>query len=284
MDSLIIGSTSVVGEAIAAELASLGQIKTAGRRNADFDFDLAGPDTTAATGETFDVAVLVAADFGGPTDDDITQAIQVNVVGALAACRLAANVGVKHFVLISSVSATYTPDDPYFGIYALSKRQSEEVVAFYCRQRNITLTIIQPTGLYDAAGRCRAHQGLLYGIVDRARAGSDFTISGSADPVRNYLHVTDLARVVRRVVETGRPGTYVCASPQSATVGEIARLAFEVFGRGGQVRFDVSKGDIPSTRPLPESDVYDDLSIWPVVSLEAGFRQIRDFQPEGHRT
>jgi nucleoside-diphosphate-sugar epimerase len=282
--TLIIGSTSAIGEAIANELADLGAVRTAGRRDADFEFDLAEPINSLPSAETFEVAVLVAADFGGPHDDDFIRATSVNVVGSLAACRLAHNAGVRHFVLISSVSATYVPGDSYFGIYSLSKRQSEEVVAFYCQQQEMTLTIIRPTGVYDTAGRCRSHQGLFYGIVDRASTGDDFTINGSVDPQRNYLHVSDLARIVRRVVEVGQPGTYTCSHPESATIGQIAALAYKVFANGGAIRFDSSKPDIPATPPLPASDLYDDLSTWPSVSLQDGLCQIRDFRAGGHRT
>ena len=254
VDTLIVGSTSVIGGAIASELKALGQVRTAGRRNADIAFDLTQPDFRAAAGKTFDVAVFVAADFGGSTDEDFTRATEVNVVGALAACRLASAVGVAHFVLISSISATYVPGDSYFGIYSLTKRLAEDVVAFYCQQRNITLTILRPTAIYDAEGRCRAHQGLLYGIVDCARVGSDFIINGSADPQRNYLFVTDFARIVRRVIETARAGTYACTHLDSLSIAEIAKLAFAVFGTDGRVVFDGSKSDIPSIPPLPSTD------------------------------
>ena len=282
--SLIIGSTSVLGSAIAESLSDLGHVRTAGRRHADFVFDLADPDVTVAHGHSFDAAVLVASDFGGPTGDDLIRATQVNVVGALAACKLAFGVGVKHFVLISTLSSTYEPGDPYFGSYALSKRQGEEAVSLFCRQHEIHLTILRPTGLYDVEGKCRAHQGLLYGIVDYARAGTDFTIAGSADPLRNYLHVRDLARVVFRVIEERSVGVFPCVHSESLRISEIASLAYEVFGRGGRVRFDPSKADIPATPAAPRTEIYDRLSIWPLITLKEGMRQIRDFSFAGGST
>lgn len=275
---LLIGSTSVIGDALAVELADLGRVKTAGRRNADITFDLANPAALGAVDEAFDTAVLVGADFGGPTDEDFIRAELINAVGALTACRLAHRAGVKHLVLISSISANYKPGDAYYDMYSLSKRHGEEVAAFYCDQRNIALTIIRPTGVYDTEGRCRNHQGLLYAIVDHALSGSDFTIDGSADPERNFIHLADLAQVVKRVIMTELTGSYVCAHPHSITVSRMTTLAFEVFGRGGHVTYDGSKRNITELGNIPASDLYERLAFWPLVSLAEGFRRIKDFK------
>jgi nucleoside-diphosphate-sugar epimerase len=276
MRTLIIGSTSVIGAAIASELASFGPVSTAGRRGGDFFVDLADPQTKLSVGGLFDAVIFVAADFGGPTDADLTRAEEVNAVGVLRGCAIANNAGAKHFVLISSVSAQYRPGHPYFGIYALSKRHGEEVAELYCAQHNMTLTIVQPTGVYDAVGRCRAHQGLLYGLIDRAKAGGDITLHGSTDPERNYLYISDLARAVKMVIETTVGGTFVCGYTHPVRVSELAQLALQTFGGTGQVHFDTSKPDIPELGPTVGIDLFEHLGTTPSVDLIEGFRLIRD--------
>jgi len=182
-NTLIIGSTSVIGSAIQLELQTIVRVKTAGRRNADYFFDLAEPRAQLSTNEQFDTAILVAADFGGPTEADLIRATQTNVVGSLTACQFAANAGAEHVILISSVFASYEIGDAYFNAYSLTKRLSEDVTKFYCQQKGIALTIVRPTQIYDSDERCRTKQRLLYTIVDCARDGRDFTISGTADPL-----------------------------------------------------------------------------------------------------
>lgn len=66
MNSLVIGSTSVIGQAIAHGLAQLGPVQTAGRRDADVFFDLSQPDRVPASVPPFDVVVLAAADLAAP--------------------------------------------------------------------------------------------------------------------------------------------------------------------------------------------------------------------------
>lgn len=269
---LVIGSTSVVGEAIISEVSPSWAVRTAGRRGADLPIDLSDPLAEIAAAEQFDVAIFVAADFGGELPQDYVRAEVVNAAGALTACRLAEAAGVAHFVLISSASASYLPGEPYFGIYSLSKRHGEEVTSLYCSRRNIALTILRPTGVYDAAGRCRSHQPLLYGLVDRARAGADITLNGSADPLRNFIFVADLARIVRRVIEARLTGSFGCPGRKSMRLTEIASAAIDAFGRGGKIRFDASRDDIPSLSSIPDTELYDRLSYWPEVNLDDGLR------------
>jgi nucleoside-diphosphate-sugar epimerase len=276
MHSLIIGSTSIIGAAIATELASLGPVATAGRRDADFLVDLADPYAKLSVGRPFDAVIYVAADFGGRSDADFIRAEEVNAVGVLRGCAIAKAAGAKHFVLISSVSAQYRSGDPYFGIYALSKRHGEEVTELFCAQNKMTLTIVRPTAVYDAAGGCRAHQGLLYGMIDRAIAGDDITLYGSTDPERSYLYISDLASAVKGVVETTLAGTFVCASPQRLRISELARLALQTFGSAGRVHFDPSKSDIPDLGQIVGVDLFEQLGDAPRIDMAEGLRLVRE--------
>lgn len=276
MESLVVGSTSVIGRAIVADLNSIGSVSTAGRRDADVHLDLSVTDPLPVIDQCFDAVVLVAADFGGPRDEDLVRATQVNVLGSITAARIAAHVGAEHVVLISSISASYRPGDSYYNAYALTKAQSEAAVSFYCSERGIELSIVRPSGVFDSHGRCRPHQRLLYGIVDSARAGADFTIAGSADPLRNYVHVSDVAALVRSLVSRTEAGTFVCAQRESLSISAIANHAFAVFGNGGRVRFDPLQPDIVELPPITQPA---GSTTWaPSISIEEGLCEIRDHE------
>jgi nucleoside-diphosphate-sugar epimerase len=280
---LVVGSTSVIGAAIVAELSKAANVVTMGRRDADVIMDLSDPLTAGTISHALDVAVLVAGDFGGSAPQDYVRAEVVNAAGMVAACVAAESAGVDHIVLISSSSAEYSPGDPYFGIYSLSKRHGEEAVALYCSDRNIALTILRPTAVYDRDGKCRRHQPLLYHFVDCARDGRDITINGSADPLRNFIYLDDLVRAVRLVVERRVVGRFGCPGARSTTITEVARTAFSVFGRGGVVRFDGTKADVPSLASSPGTELYDELSNWPEVDLGDGLSRIAQVLDESVR-
>ena len=236
MNSLVIGSTSVIGQALIAALSRLGPVKSAGRRDADLFFDLGQPDSAPVTTDRFDVVVLAAADFGGNHADDLVRAEQVNAVGALAACRLALHCKARHLILLSSVSATYTPHDHYYSIYSLSKRHAEEVASLFCQQHGLALTILRPSQVYDAAGACRAHQPLLYAFADSAQAGTAISLYGNNDPQRNYLYLDDLVQICTRVAQATVTGLFTCVHPDSPTLSQIAQAALAAFGAGWVVR------------------------------------------------
>ena len=274
MRVLVVGSTSVIGRAIGARARALGEVRFAGRRDADYRLDLAG-DTLPDVAERFDAVVHVAADFGGPSDGDALRAERVNAGGTLLACALARRVGARQFVLLSSISATYRPGDPHYGIYALSKRHAEEAAAWACDTHGLALAVLRPTQVYDDLGACRARQPLLYAMVDRAERGEDIQLHGTHDALRNYLHVEDLAEACGRTLELGIEGVHACAHPEDVRLSEVARAAFDAFGRGGEVRFDPTREDL---RDLPATDAasfHARIGVRPAIGIREGMARIR---------
>lgn len=275
MKSLVIGSTSVIGKAVAQALSRYGQVKMAGRREADIGFDLSNP-VPDACDERFDIVVLAAADFGGRQPDDLIRAERVNSVGTLAACRLAEHCGARHFILLSSRSACDRPTDPYFGIYSLSKRHAEEVASLYCQERGMALSILRISQVYDDGEQCRLHQPLLYAIADKAQAGQTVELYGSNDARRNYLHLSDLAEVCARLAEKGVTGLYNCGHPESPRLSEIAQAAFEAFGQPSAVRFLPEKSDIPDLPPFDLAhELYERIGFIPRIDVRRGFELMR---------
>jgi len=278
MRILIVGSTSAIGMALAARFERFAEVRLAGRQDADILLDLSQWGKLPEPGESFDVVVHTAADFGGGKDDEFIKAELVNAVGTLAVCRLARHVHAKHIVLLSSISATYQLGDPYYGIYSLSKRHSEETAQFFCSERNIALTILRPTQIYDDAGICRRHQALLYFMADRAQAGENISLYGSNDALRNFLHLDDFAEICSRVVRDRRAGVFTCAHPQSIRLSEVADAAFSAFGRGGQVQFMPENPDLADLPATEDYSLYDSIDYWPTISISEGFKRIRNFR------
>lgn len=275
MKSLVIGSTSVIGKAVARELSRHGQVKLAGRRDADVAFDLSNQ-VPVTVDERFDVVVLAAADFGGGQPDDLVRAELVNSVGTLAACRLAEQCGARHFILLSSHSACYQATDPYFGIYALSKRHAEEVASLYCQQRGMTLTVLRLSQVYDSQGQCRTHQPLLYAIADRAQAGQTVELYGSNDASRNYLHLSDLAEICARLADQSIHGFYNCGHAETPRLSEIAQAAFDAFGKPLDVRFLAEKKDIPDLPPFDVAhELFERIGFAPQIGIRRGFELMR---------
>ena len=279
MRSLVIGSTSTLGQALGQALTQLGEVRFAGRREADIPFDLSDWQAPAHVSERFDLVVLAAADFGGPGADDLVRAELVNSVGTLAACRLAKHCGARQVILLSSLSALYQPGDRYYGAYSLSKRHAEEVAALFCAQQGLELTVLRLSQVYDSQARCRRHQPLLYAIADNARAGQAQPFYGTLDARRNYLHLDDLGEICTRVAAQHVSGTFTCAHPEDLRLSQIARTAFEVFATPERISFDASKPDLPD---LPMANgcetLYQRIGYWPAIDLHTGLTRLKHHQ------
>ncbi|WP_161781288.1 NAD-dependent epimerase/dehydratase family protein [Pseudomonas sp. Ant30-3] len=271
----MIGSTSAVGKAVACALSRYGQVKLAGRRDADIAFDLSSQ-TPSNSDERFDVVVLAAADFGGNQPDDLIRAELVNSVGTLAACRLAEQCGARHFILLSSRWACHQATDPYFGIYSLSKRHAEEVASLYCQARGMALSVLRISQVYDSGEQCRSHQPLLYAIADKAQAGQTVELYGSNDARRNYLHLSDFAEVCARLAEQGITGLYNCGHPETPRLSEIAEAAYQAFGKPVDVRFLAEKNDIPDLPPFDcAHELFERIGFIPRIDIRRGFELMR---------
>ncbi|MNX81382.1 GDP-L-fucose synthase [compost metagenome] len=278
MKVLIVGSSSSIGYSIGKSLEHQGHVKFAGRENADFFFDLTFWDTQPTVNESFDVVVHVAADFGGTATEDFIRAELVNAVGTLSVCRLAEACHARHLILISSISATYQLGDPYYGIYALSKKHAEEAALLFCSERALALTVLRPSQVYDAQGKCRRHQPLLYGMADKAQAGENIYLYGTHDPLRNYLYLEDLAEICSRVVETRVTGVFDCVHPLNPRLSEVAEAAFAAFANGGEVQFHADKPNLLDLPLVTSSLLYEEIGFYPLVDIKQGFERIRQFR------
>lgn len=144
-----------------------------------------------------------------------------------------------------------------------------------CRRSGVNCAILRITQLYDAAGRGRRHQPLLYHIVDQARAGEEVVFFGRHDPLRNYLCCDDLAEMIVRALTCGVAGTYPCVAPLSLPLSEIAALAFRTFGTPERIRFLPERADIPTVHIPDGSELYSLLDYQPRIDLEQGLRMMR---------
>lgn len=277
---LITGSTSTVGRAIGAVLAREYHVSYGGRRQADILLDLAAPYLELPADVAFDVVIHAAADFGGSEEAQIRGAAQVNAIGTLNVCALAHRAGAKMIVLISSISAGYAPNQPYFDIYALSKRHAEELAELYCAKHGLGLAILRPSALYDAAAHCRTHQRLLYSLIERARRNEDFVFDGSHDAMRNYVYLDDFAETVARVVQRRLIGKFECAAIKPVRLSEICSTANQVFGGSGQLRFTRQGADVADVAAPSGPSVYGDIDFYPPTSLLAGMQCIRQYIEE----
>lgn len=272
MNIFVIGGNSTLAKSVVPVLSKDHKVTTAGPRNCDVFCDVT---KNVEMPKFIDVVINFAAAFGGDSDEEILAAEKTNVLGTLNVCMAAAEAEAKHIVLISSIFTLLEKKSPFYSSYALTKKQAEELAAFYCSRHNLSLTILQPSQIYGDTDEFAKHQPFFYHIIDAAQRGEDITIYGSNDAKRNYIHVADLAEIIARAIKSRLAGIFVCMAPDDLTYVSIAEKAQQIFDKGGKVKFLKSKPDIPDNVFAKDTSIYERLNYWPQVSITNGIERIK---------
>ncbi|WP_339267554.1 NAD(P)-dependent oxidoreductase [Paenibacillus sp. FSL R5-0470] len=275
---VIIGGNASLSKYLIPKLSETHHVITMGRTNCDVYCDLSDNLGSFEIPENTDIVIHVAACAESNTDEELINTENINALGALKACMTASKANVKHFVLISSIYTALDINSSYYSIYSLSKKHAEELSTLYCKSRELPLTIIRPSQIYDAKGDFRKNQPLLYFMADQAEEGKDIAIYGSNDALRNYIHVEDLVEIIRIVIELRYLGEYCCTNPTNNKLSEIAYAAFEAFNYRGNVIFQKDKNDINDNIFINDTSLYQSIGFYPRININDGMKRLSDYR------
>jgi len=157
-------------------------------------------------------------------------------------------------------AATTWPLSPY----GAAKLGAEALV----RSLRPDATILRPFSVYGPASPPTSLLGRLLGqaVAEDAVRLRDLT------PVRDYVHVDDVARAICRSLEVAAPGTFNVGSGLGTSVGTLARLVCSAAGRP-----DLPVLELGADRPADIHELIADpahaadvLGWWPTMTLAEG--------------
>lgn len=222
-----------------------------------------------------DCIFLAAAKVGGIQANNTRPAeflyenmmIEANIIHA------AYQVGVKKLIFLGSTciypkmapqpipeSALLTgPLEPTNEWYAIAKIAGIKLCQAYRRQFGCDFISAQPTNLYGPGDNYDLEAShVLPALLKKAHmaklsGAAELVVWGSGSPLREFLHVDDLADAVVHLAKVYSDDEHVnVGSGAEVTIKELAELVCETVGFHGQLRFDVSK---PDGTPRKLSDV-----------------------------
>ncbi|WGF87259.1 GDP-L-fucose synthase family protein [Marinivivus vitaminiproducens] len=294
----VAGHKGMVGSALMRRLASEGcTLLTVGRDQLDLRcqadvrawFDANRPDAV----------ILAAAKVGGiaanaayPADfcfDNL--AIQTNVIeGAWRA-------GARKLVFLAS-SAVYPqlapqpmaedlllsgqPDPNHEG-YALAKLAGIALVRGYRRQHGADFVTVLPTNLYGPGDNYHATSSHVVPAMLRKfheaklSAAETVTLWGTGTPMRELMHVDDMADAcVRVLVAYSELSPINIGVGSDLTIRDLAETIRAIVGYDGRIVFDTSKPDgVP--KKLLDTSRLQALGWRPRIDLKAGLRATYDW-------
>lgn len=142
---------------------------------------------------------LYVYNFAGIADindakDRPTETATLNIVGNVHALEAARRAGVRRFVFASSVYV-YSESGSF---YRASKQSAERFVEAYHERYGLNYTILRYGSLF---GRRADDRNGIYRLLRQAIDNRSIIYDGNLESMREYIHVTDAARLSVQILE-----------------------------------------------------------------------------------
>lgn len=261
MRALVTGATGKVGNAVARALMARGDEVRALVRDPARAAGVLPEGVEPVRGDvTYPDSVVTAAEgcelvfnaMGLPEQwlADEGEFEHVNAIGSETVVRAAARAGARRVVHTSTIDVFHAADGARFDesrvadypkgtAYERSKQHAERLVVAAAKHEGIELVIANPAAVYGPGpeGSASIERDLLRPVVEGRRAAAPalppggFGVLFSEGAGAGHLLVAD----------RGKPGERYILCDGHATLGELARMAVKVAGRG----------KVPPTLPVP---------------------------------
>ena len=264
----VLGATSGLGREVVERLAGRGHIVLAGRRPerpappthesgritwAETDLgDLSSLENCVVGND-----VLVWLAHRRPTFTGQCE-IELNVEPFRHCCDHAGEWGVRRIVFVSSGGSVYGralnipipeghPRHPQ-GDYGKAKLAMEKLAERASQSGDVEVTILRPGNLYGQGPRGHGPPGLIGELRKCLHANAPLLLRGSADNVRDFIHVSDAAYAVASAIEY--PGSLIVwnvATGVGHSVREVIGLATTCWRGAGLeiIQGEASPSDVP---------------------------------------
>lgn len=291
----------MVGSACVRDLTSAGYSNIIVRTH--HELDLLDPKSVRDfyASEKPDVALIAAAKVGGIGANSAGNAefLYQNEMIAMNTIMAAYEAGVNRLLFLGSTciyprmapqpipeSALLTSElEKTNEGYALAKISGLKLCEFLRRDHGVCYHSLMPTNLYGPGDNYDAVGGHVLPSMIRkfetARVNNEpsVTLWGSGSPLREFLHVDDLAAACRFVLEMENPPDLVnVGSGSEISIRDLASKIKKATQCSAEIVWDASKPD-GTPRKLCDTSLIRSLGWSPKISLDEGlYRTVADYR------
>jgi len=230
-----------------------------------------------------------AVSAAGVTVNNPMAPITANLILTVQMLQAAWSGGVERFLLFSSSTAYPVAEYPitedemwhapphtsYFG-YGWMRRYFELLAQFVTSRSQLKIALVRPTAVYgrwDDFDPVTSH--VIPALIRRAvEKENPYEVWGSGREVRDFLHITDLARGCLAMLEKHATNDPInIGYGQVVTIKDIVTIILKAAQHdGAQVVFNTSKPTTIPFRMVDTSKAKEVLGFEPQVSLEEGLK------------
>lgn len=226
---------------------------------------------------------LVSTTLPKNSNDDPAFDVESNVVGTLRMLHAASEAKVRKVVFISSGGTVYGmpqavpipeshPTEPRVS-YGIAKLAIEKYLALFQSTHGLEHVVLRVANPYGERQRGDAAQGAVAVFLDRALRREPIEIWGDGTVVRDYLHISDVARAFLRAIDySGEPRVFNIGSGTGCSLNELLAAIERLLGRTIERRYLPGRGFDVARNVLDISRARVVLGWAPRVSLDAGLR------------
>ena len=294
----VAGHRGMVGSACVRALRAAGYGNIITRTHGELD--LLDPKAVREFYETEkpDVAIIAAARVGGIGANSAANSrfLYENELIALNTVWSAAEKGVERLIFLGSTciyprmapqpipeSALLTSElEKTNEGYALAKISGLKLCEFLRRERGLCYHSLMPTNLYGPGDNYDIDHGHVLPTMIRkfetARVNNDQVVHlwGSGSPLREFLHVDDLASACLFLLEMDNPPDLVnVGSGREVTIRQLAEMVKQTTGCKAFIDWDRTKPD-GTPRKLCDTHLIRSLGWSPKIDLATGLRRTVD--------
>ena len=160
--------------------------------------------------------------------------------------------------------------------YALAKIAGLKLCQYFRQQYGVMYHSAMPTNLYGPGDNYHPdHSHVLPGLIRRfheAKIRGDETVTmwGTGTPLREFLHVDDLAEAILHLCQLDNPPDWVnVGTSVDVSILDLAHLVAKTVGFGGKILTDPTKPD-GTPRKLTDTTLIRSTGWAPKIALEQG--------------
>jgi UDP-glucose 4-epimerase len=163
--------------------------------------------------------------------------VTLNVLGNVHALEAARIAGAERFIFASSVYV-YSESGSF---YRASKQSAERFVEAYHERYGLPYSILRYGSLY---GRRADQRNGIYVLLKQALEHKSIAYSGSGEAMREYIHVTDAAKLSVRILDAEYANRHIIMSGhERMQVKTLMKMVSEMIPGGVELKFENQKNE-----------------------------------------
>jgi len=117
------------------------------------------------------------------------------------------------------------------GFYSITKRAAEQLIISFCQVYEVKYRILRIANVYGGDKTVSSKKNVLGFLVDLMKKNQPITLYNNGDDLRDYMHVTDICRALKIVMDKGETNSiYNIASGVAVSFRHIIEVCKKILG------------------------------------------------------